>query len=142
MALAVPGFDQVVKDALSHYWGGPKLSQSPLLKMRIVAERLAEMDNVPAKAVRGVLQQAIEMLKPDGERSLEANEWVVYNILDLRFVQGQRIRDIAQRLAMSESDYYRKQRVAIEQLAETLGQMERALEGRGKREARPALKTS
>ncbi len=137
-----PGFDQVVKDALSHYWGGPKLSQSPLLRMRIVAERLAEMDNVPAKAVRGVLQQAIEMLKPDGERSLEANEWVVYNILDLRFVQGQRIRDIAQRLAMSESDYYRKQRVAIEQLAETLGQMERALEGRGKREARPALKTS
>jgi hypothetical protein len=137
-----PGFDQVVKDALSHYWGGPKLSQSPLLKMRIVAERLAEMDNVPAKAVRGVLQQAIEMLKPDGERSLEANEWVVYNILDLRFVQGQRIRDIAQRLAMSESDYYRKQRVAIEQLAETLGQMERALDGRGEREARPAHQTS
>lgn len=133
-----PGFDQVVKDALSHYWGGPKLSQSPLLKMRIVADRLAEMDNVPAKAVRGVLQQAIEMLKPDGERSLEANEWVVYNILDLRFVQGQRIRDIAQRMAMSESDYYRKQRVAIEQLAETLSQMERALDGRGEQDARPA----
>ena len=84
------------------------------------------------------VQQAIEMLKPDGERSLEANEWVVYNILDLRFVQGQRIRDIAQRMAMSESDYYRKQRVAIEQLAETLSQMERALDGRGEQDARPA----
>ncbi len=124
-----PGFDQVVKDALTHYWGGPKLSRSPLLKMRVVTQRLAGTDNVPAKAVRGVLQQAIEMLKPSGERSLDANEWVVYNILDLRFVQGQRIRDIAHRLAMSESDYYRKQRVAIEQVADALSQMERALEG-------------
>jgi len=123
-----PGFDQVVKDALSHYWGGPKLSQSPLLGMRIVAQRLAEMDNVPAKAVRAVLKQAIDMLRPPGERSLAANEWVVYNILDLRFIQGERIRDIAQRLAISESDYYRKQRVAIEQVAQTLSQMERTLE--------------
>jgi len=32
--------------------------------------------------------------------------------------------------------------VAIEQLAETLGQMERALDGRGEREVRPALKTT
>lgn len=123
-----PGFDQVVKDALSHYWGGPKLSQSPLLGMRIVAQRLVDMDNVPAKAVRAVLKQAIDMLRPPGERSLASNEWVVYNILDLRFVQGQRIRDIAQRLAISESDYYRKQRVAIEQVADALTQMERVLE--------------
>jgi len=119
-----PGFPQAVKDALSHYWGGPKLSQSPLVRMRIVASRLAEGDSVPAKAVRAVLKQAIEMLRPAGERSMGSGEWVVYNILDLRYVQGQRIRDITQRLAMSESDYYRKQRVAIEQVAETLSQME------------------
>ncbi len=119
-----PGFAQAVKDALSHYWGGPKLSQSPLVRMRIVASQLAQGDSVPAKALRAVLKQAIEMLRPPGERSMAANEWTVYNILDLRYVQGQRIRDITQRLAMSESDYYRKQRVAIEQVAETLSQME------------------
>lgn len=45
----------------------------------------------------------------------------------MRFVQGLRIRDIAARLAMSESDYYRKQRVAIEEVADTLAQMERTL---------------
>ena len=92
--------------------------------MRIVASQLAQGDSVPAKALRAVLKQAIEMLRPPGERSMAANEWTVYNILDLRYVQGQRIRDITQRLAMSESDYYRKQRVAIEQVAETLSQME------------------
>ncbi len=121
-----PGFAQAVKDALSQLWGGPKLSQSPLARMRVVRERLDENGNVPAKAVRSVLQEAIDRLKPSGQRSMTAGEWVLYNILDLRFVQGERIRDIAQRMAMSESDFYRKQRVAVDQVTQTLIQMERA----------------
>ena len=122
------GFVQMVKDALSQFWGGPKLSQSSLLGLRVVRDRLAEYGGVPAKAVRAVLQEAIERLKPAGERSMTAGEWMVYNILDLKFVQGLRIRDVARRLAMSESDFYRKQRVAIEQVATTLAAMERASE--------------
>ena len=118
------GFGQTVKDALSQLWGGPKLSQSPLLGMQVVRDRLVDNGNVPAKAIRSVLQEAIELLRPSGDRSMTSGEWVLYNILDLRFVQGQRIRDVAQRLAMSESDFYRKQRVAIDQVAETLIQME------------------
>ena len=42
----------------------------------------------------------------------------------MKFIQGLRVRDIAQRLAMSESDLYRKQRVAIEQVASALTEME------------------
>lgn len=130
------GFYQAVKDALSHFWGGPKLSHSPLLNLNTVRQRLAENDGVPAKAVRAVLQEAIERQRPPGERSMTTNEWVMYNILDLRYVQGQRIRDIAQRLAMSESDYYRKQRLAIEQLSQTLIQME-LVSGQAGREGQP-----
>ena len=122
---ASPGFEQSVRDALTQFWGGPKLSQSSLGDLRIVRQRLAENDDVPAKAVRAVLTDAIRRLRPEGERSLTSNEWLVYNILDLKFVQGHKIRDIAQRLVMSESDFYRKQRVAIEQVAQTLAQMER-----------------
>ncbi|MFH1084592.1 MAG: histidine kinase N-terminal 7TM domain-containing protein [Chloroflexota bacterium] len=124
--IAAPGFMQTVKDALMQYWGGPKLSQSPLLNLNIVRQRLSAHDDVPAKAVRAVLLDAIGRLRPSSERSLTSNEWTVFNILDLRFVQGQRIRDVARQLAMSESDYYRKQRVAIEQIAAVLAQMERA----------------
>ena len=51
-------------------------------------------------------------------------EWLIYNILDLKFVQGLRVRDIAHRLAMSEADLYRKQRLAIEEVARTLSEME------------------
>jgi len=120
-----PDFELMVKDALTQLWGGPKLSQSELRRMSAVQQAMAVNDNVPVKAIRAVLQQAIERLKPEGPRSMTSAEWLIYNILDLRFVQGYKIRDVVRRLAVSESDYYRKQRVAIEQVAQTLAQMER-----------------
>ncbi|MCA9957940.1 MAG: hypothetical protein KC443_02835, partial [Anaerolineales bacterium] len=52
-------------------------------------------------------------------------EWLLYNILELKFIQGGRVRDVARRLAMSESDLYRKQRVAIENVARTISNLEK-----------------
>jgi hypothetical protein len=115
---------KMVRDALSHYWGGPKLTNSPLLGLRVVQESLVENDGNPAKALRSVLTQAIEKQRPEGERQMTTAEWLMYNILDLKFIQGMRVRDIAQRLAMSEADLYRKQRLAIEEVARTLNEME------------------
>jgi hypothetical protein len=119
-----PDFANWVKDALSHYWGGPKLTESPLMQLQVVRDALAEHDSNPARAMRYVLDKALEAIKPDGERSLTANEWVLYNILELKFRQGERAKDVARRLAMSESDLYRKQRVAIEEVAKQLASME------------------
>jgi len=121
---------RIVKDSLTHYWGGPKLSQSPLLRLRAVKSALKECDGVPSKALRSLLNQAIERLRPSGERSLTASEWMIYNILELRFIQGQRIRDVASRMAMSESDFYRKQRIAIEEVTKTIANMETEAQGR------------
>jgi len=86
----------------------------------------SQAGSVWSSAVRSVLQEAIERQRPQGERKLTASEWLLYNILDLRFVQGQRVRDIAVRLAMSESDLYRKQRAAVAEVARTLAAMEAA----------------
>jgi hypothetical protein len=120
-----PDFRQWVRDALSHYWGGPKLIRSPLLALRVVERAVWEHDGNVMKGLRAVLEQAIERLRPDGKRQMTAPEWLLYNILELKFLQGRRVREIAQRLAMSESDLYRKQRVAIEAVAQVLGEMER-----------------
>jgi hypothetical protein len=117
-------FTELVRDALSHYWGGPKLTNSPLLSLQVVQAALAENDGNAVRALRAVLTQAIEHQKPGGERRMTAAEWLIYNILDLKFVQGMRVRDIAQRLAMSEADLYRKQKLAIEEVSRTLSEME------------------
>jgi hypothetical protein len=118
-------FRQWIRDALGHYWGGPKFTTSPLLSLRIVERAAQEHDGNAMKGLRAVLKQAIERLRPDGQRRMTAPEWLLYNILELKFVQGHKVRDVARRLAMSESDLYRKQRVAIEAVAQMLAEMER-----------------
>lgn len=113
---------QWTKDALTHYWGGPKLTENPLLKLQVVQRAIDEGES-PANALRTILRQAIERVRPQGERRFTA-EWILYNILELKFMQGQKVREIALRLAMSEADFYRKQRVAIEQVAQMISAIE------------------
>ncbi len=121
-----PEFSSMVRDALTHYWGGPKLTESPLLNLNVVQRELDEHDNNQVNALRAILIEAIEQQRPDGQRNLTTAEWILYNILDLKFIQGKRVRDVARRLAMSESDLYRKQRVAIENVARSVAVMEMA----------------
>jgi len=117
-------FPTLVKDALSHYWGGPKLTESPLLELGVAREALDVHDHNAARALRSVLDRGLAALRPDGERSLAASEWLLYNILELKFVRGLTSRDIARRLSMSEASLYRKQRLAVDALAQQLAQME------------------
>jgi hypothetical protein len=125
------GADMVawVREALSHYWGGPRLTSSPLLGLEIVRQAVEEQGGNPVNGLREVLRRGIERVRPEGERRFTA-EWMLYNILEMKFLEGRKVRDIAMRLAMSEADLYRKQRVAIEAVARAIGEMEReALEG-------------
>jgi hypothetical protein len=120
----MPEFTHLVRDALNHYWGGPKLSDSPLLGLRSVKNLLDAQGGSSTKALQSVLRQAIDNLRPGDSLPSTANEWMLYNILDMRFLQGRKIRDTAQRLALSESDLYRKQRIAIDEVARQLALME------------------
>lgn len=131
--LADPKFPDLVRDALRDYWGGPKLTDSELLKLNVVWREMEEaQDHNPVRALRAVLARAIENLKPEGQRSLTTTEWILYNILEMRFLQGRKVRDVALRLAMSESDLYRKQGIAINQVARQIEEMERGAANDGK----------
>ncbi len=112
-----------VKDALSHYWGGPKLSKSPLMNLEVVQQAIDQHEGKPTNALRSILLEGIQRVRPGGERRF-TGEWILYNILDLKFLEGRKVRDIAMRLAMSEADLYRKQRVAIEAVAGAIIDME------------------
>ncbi len=117
-------FVEQVRAALRHYWGGPGLSSSRLLELNIVQNAMGDNANNAARALRAVLLSAIEKQRPAGERKLLSPEWTIYNILEQRFIEKHKVRDVAIRLALSEPDLYRKQRIAIEAVADTLIEME------------------
>ncbi len=115
---------QSVKDALTHYWGGPKLTQSPLLELEVVQQTMREGEETPANALRTILRRAIDQTRPEGDRRF-TTDWLMYNLLEMKFLEGRKVREIAMRLAMSEADLYRKQRVAIEAVAGAIVEMEK-----------------
>ncbi len=112
-----------VKDALTHYWGGPKLTNNPLMHLQVVREMVAENDSNAANALRTLLRKAVDQVKPNGDRRF-TSEWILYNILEMKFIEGRKVREVASRLAMSEADLYRKQRVAVEAVAKAILEME------------------
>jgi len=113
-----------VKDALTHYWGGPKLTGSPLIKLNIVKQIAKQHEGNSSNALRSILRNAIDDIKPEGERKF-TSEWILYNILEMKFLEGKKVREIALKLSMSEADLYRKQRVAIEAVSKAIMEMER-----------------
>jgi hypothetical protein len=112
-----------VRDALTHYWGGPKLTNNPLIKLQVVQELADKDDGNSANALRALLRKAVDQVKPKGDRKF-TTEWILYNILEMKFIEGRKVRDVASRLAMSEADLYRKQRIAVEVVAKTILEME------------------
>ena len=114
-----------VKDALTHYWGGPKLTNSPLTELRVVRALENEHEGNTSNALRALLRRAVDQVKPEGERRF-TTEWILFNILEMKFIEGRKVREVAARLAMSEADLYRKQRVAVEAVARAIIEMETA----------------
>jgi hypothetical protein len=112
-----------VKDALTHYWGGPKLTNSPLMKLQVVQTMSEEYDGNASNALRALLRKAVDQVKPEGDRRF-TSEWILYNILEMKFIEGRKVREVAGRLAMSEADLYRKQRVAVEAVTRAILDME------------------
>ena len=131
--LQSPDVARWVKDALTHYWGGPRLTDSPLLGLQVVQKTLQEHQDKPANALRAILRQAVEQVRPEGERRF-TGEWILYNILEMKFMEGKKVREIASRLSMSEADLYRKQRVAVEAVASAILEMEEKASGNKNRD--------
>jgi len=113
-----------VHAALKDYWGGAGMTDSRLLELVVVRNRLPEQDNNPVKALRSVINEAIDNQRPEGEPSMRKPEWTLYNILQQRFLKERKVRETARQLFISEANLYRKQNVAIAAVADAIIQME------------------
>ena len=96
------------------------------MKLKVVGTYLERTNGNAQQALRLVMGDAIERMRPDEGTELGHLDSLLYRILDMRFIQGRKVRDIAGKLAMSESDLYRKQRIAIRQVAGIIQEMEQS----------------
>ncbi|NJL92576.1 MAG: hypothetical protein HC915_02050 [Anaerolineae bacterium] len=126
-----------VHDALRDYWGGPRLSESELLRLSIVQAALDQHGGNPTRALQAVLSQAIERMRPADDTDTGNSEWTLYNILNMRFLQGKKVRDVSRHLYMSEPNFYRKQKIAVEEVTRYINAMERSQLQQRQPEAEP-----
>jgi hypothetical protein len=100
-------FQDQVRRALTGLKSPPKLAQSPLLALRLVERRLArggQEDNRlnRAAALREILIEAIEGLRPDGADPGPAHQvgeaWRFYNVLHYPYV-----RELSRKSALQEA---------------------------------------
>ena len=118
---------ELVRAALRHFWGGSGITQSNMMTLRVVQNSIQNAQETPVNALRKLLEEAIGALKPEGERKMMSPEWTLYNILQLRFLEKRKVREVARRLSMSEADLYRKQRIAIMAVTDLILKQERQL---------------
>jgi CheY-like chemotaxis protein len=108
-------FDQELKSALNGLYDPSILRESPLLAWLGVA---SQRDGVAA--LRKILLDAIESLRPNEKIPLQSKTWRVYQILRRRYTEQRIQREVAEDLNLSIRQMQREEKVAREMLADHL----------------------
>ncbi len=101
--------------ALLDLYDPGELARSPLLELFSIAEQAD-----PSAALRRLLLEGIEGLKPPDSLPPQANAWRTYRILMHRYVQQIAQREIAASLGFSVRQLQRHEQVALQALADYL----------------------
>jgi len=121
-----PEFVQLVEDALRHLADYTLLGQSPLAK-ELSAQGMTHVER--GKAVRERLIQALETLRPAGQRPTEPlpREWQGYIVLHDAYLEDVPNREIMARLYVSQGTFNRLRRRALRAVARNLLEIKQAV---------------
>jgi CheY-like chemotaxis protein len=109
-------FETLIKDALNNLFDFAILETHPLLSNGITIP--TGYSGSKGVYVKKVLLAAVETLKPaDKSYDINTTEWRVYIVLLNRYLEGMNSIDVAKLLAMSERQYRRYQKKAIQSVA-------------------------
>jgi hypothetical protein len=97
-------------------WYRTKADTSPLDYLYLFQQAQREGSGNPRQATHQIILQALKVLAVDYGEEAE--------LLRLRFLDGQKMPQVAMRLNLSEPTAYKKQRQAIDHLADTLQTLE------------------
>jgi CheY-like chemotaxis protein len=114
-------FVELVKDALEHLYDPVRLREHPLIAA-LVPERLP-LGVGPAQALRQVLLDGIERLNFSASLPPGARQNRAHQILVLRYVEALPFREAMAELSLSQPQFHREQRHALEALAALLQEL-------------------
>jgi hypothetical protein len=118
-------FSKSVEDALRHFADVLYLGQSSLADW---ADIQAESHVERGKRLQNILREAVQSLRPEGERPPEPlpREWYNFVVLHDAYVQGVPNREVMARLYVSEGTFHRTRRQAVRGVARWLAERKRA----------------
>lgn len=118
-------FAKSVEDALRHFGDAVWLGQSPLVEW---AEIPAESHVERGKRLQKILREAVQSLRPEGERPPEPlpREWYNYVVLYDAYIKNVPNREVAARLYVSEGTFHRTRRQAVRGVARWLAERKNA----------------
>ena len=106
--------ERATRDALRHLYDVAYLGQSPLAKL-IAKAHGAWPDG---RTLQQLLYGAIEAMRPVEGQPSHPRQLLRYDILYLTYLERKRAAEIAQTLAISERQYYRELKAAIQRAAD------------------------
>ena len=104
-------FAEYVREALADLCNPMRLETNPLASL-LPANPPAGLTR--AQALRQVLREAIEALRPEPEVPPDRPEWLGYQLLYQRYVRGIGQIVTCEQLGLSRATYYRRQQEAVE----------------------------
>jgi len=114
-SLASLWFAHALRSALQHLWDPTELRKSALVDLFELHQH-----KDPVRALRHLLVEAIESVKPAGTVPSRSNAWRTYHILSHHFVEQQTQHEVASDLGLSTRQLQRHERLALQVLADYL----------------------
>src|SRR5512147_2860988 len=99
-------FRKLVKDALEHLYDTAYLEVHPLLTQ--VSGVTTANRSTRAQALRSILKDAIEELRPPEGLSSESPEWRSYLVLRCRYIQGMTIGQVESEIGLGRRQIQRE----------------------------------
>ncbi len=117
-------FASQVQDALEHLYDHNYLRNHVLARRLLPAAPPSDEGplkrGAPGQALRQVLLDAIEAMRPAPQIPADARVSRAYRLLQLRYADAKDTREVREQLAIGRSEYYREQRRALDGIAALL----------------------
>lgn len=121
-------FARQVRDALGSLYDSIHLQVHPLASLLVLNPSPGE---TMGEALRKLLWQTIESLRPPAAAPLDRPEWLSYRLLWLYYAQAQSQQATCHELGLSERSFYRRLQEAVEAVASILWEQHRRIQPPG-----------